>query len=186
MVDDAAAEAMRETRLRGRRVFEGKLLTLDVDTVRVPTGVDAVREVIRHPGAVVVVPVLDDGRVLMVRQYRYAVDAVVLELPAGKLDAGEDPAACAARELAEETGHRPGVLRPLGVFHAAPGFSDETLHAFFATDMEPATGAAPDADEIIEAVIFSLEDVRSMVAAGEIHDAKTLAAICLADAKGLL
>jgi len=168
-----------ETRIDGRTVFEGRILTLEVDRVRTPGGGESVREVIRHPGASVMVPVTADGKVLFVRQFRYPTGGVLLELPAGKLDPGEDPQICAERETAEETGFRPRRTEKLGEFYTAPGFTDELVRAFLVTDLVPAPEAEADADELVELVSLSLPEYRDLIARGEIRDAKTLAAMAL-------
>jgi ADP-ribose pyrophosphatase len=168
-----------ETRIDGRTVFEGRILTLEVDRVRTPGGGESVREVIRHPGASVMVPVTDDGKVLFVRQFRYPTGGVLLELPAGKLDPGEDPQICAERETAEETGFRPRRTEKLGEFYTAPGFTDELVRAFLVTDLVAAPEAEADADELVELVSLSLPEYRDLIARGEIRDAKTLAAMAL-------
>ena len=168
-----------ETKIDGRRVFEGRILTLEVDRVRLPGGGESEREVIRHPGASVMLPVTNDGSVLFVRQFRYATGELLLELPAGKLDPGEDPAACASRETAEETGFRPRAVEKMGEFYTAPGFTDELIRAFVVTDLVPAPEAVTDPDEVIEVVGLTVADYKAMVARGEIRDAKTLAAMAM-------
>ncbi len=168
-----------ETKIDGRRVFEGRILTLEVDRVRLPDGGESEREVIRHRGAAVMVPVTEAGEVLFVRQFRYATGEVLLELPAGKLDPGEDPAECASRETAEETGYRPQTVEKMGEFYTAPGFCDELIRAFLVTDLVPAPEAEADADELVEVVTLTVDEYSEMVARGEIRDAKTLAAMAM-------
>lgn len=163
-----------EERLASERVFTGRVLSLEVDRVRLPGGGEAVREVVRHPGAAVIVPILGDGRVVLVRQFRYAAGETLLELPAGKREADEDPAACAARELAEETGLRAARLDYLIGYYTAPGFTDEFLHCFVASGLTPAAGAVRDADEHCELVPLPLDEALCRIAAGEIRDAKTI------------
>jgi ADP-ribose pyrophosphatase len=172
-------QAARSARvLATRRVYEGKVLSLDVDEVEEPGDVRAVREVVRHRGSVAVLPVKDDGRLVLVRQYRYAVDALVWEVPAGRLDPGESPEEGARRELEEEVGLRPRRLEPLTVFYTTPGFCDETMHLFRATGLR-AVAARPEADERIEARIFSLGQARGMIRRGEIREGKTLVALLM-------
>jgi ADP-ribose pyrophosphatase len=173
-------DRLREERISGECVYEGRILDLEVDRVRLPSGAEASREVIRHCGAVVVLPLHDDGRIELVRQYRYPTGAVVLELPAGKLDPGEEPSRCAARELEEEVGWRAVGLHALGSFLTTPGFSDEVLHAFLATPLEPAPDAVPDPDEAIEIVTMTVAEALAACRSGEIRDSKTLATILLA------
>jgi ADP-ribose pyrophosphatase len=172
-----------ETRIDGETPFEGRLLRLEVDRVRLPNGGESVRELIRHPGAAVMVPVLPDGRLIFVRQYRYPTGEVLLELPAGKLEWGEDPLQCARRETAEETGYRPGTVSSLGAFYTAPGFSDEIIHAYLVTDLEPDPDATTDGDENLDVVILERSEVGRLLAGGDLRDAKTIAALALWQAR---
>jgi ADP-ribose pyrophosphatase len=172
-------DAARHARvLATRRVYEGKVLSLDVDEVEEPGAVRAVREVVRHRGSVAVLPVHDDGRLVLVRQYRYPVDALVWELPAGRRDAGESVEEAARRELEEEVGLRPRRLVPLTIFYTTPGFCDETMHLFRATGLQAVT-ARPEADERIETGTFTLSQARAMVRRGEIREGKTLVALLM-------
>jgi ADP-ribose pyrophosphatase len=164
--------------LATRRVYDGKVLSLDVDDVEEPGGVRASREVVRHRGSVAVLPVHDDGRMVLVRQYRYPVDALVWELPAGRLDPGESPEQAARRELEEEVGLRPQRLEALTVFYTTPGFCDETMHLFRATGLT-SVAARPEADERIEAATVTLAEVREMIGRGEIREGKTLVALLM-------
>ena len=168
-----------ETFIGSRPAFEGRLLRLTVDTVRLPNGMTAEREVVAHPGAVAVLPVLDDGRVVLVAQYRHAVRKILWEVPAGKLDAGESPDACAVRELEEETGYRAQQMERLGAVFTTPGFSDEVIHIYRASGL-CFTAQHTDDDEFIETASFSPAAIKSMVKAGEICDAKTLNTFYLA------
>jgi ADP-ribose pyrophosphatase len=170
-------------RLSTRRVYEGKVLSLDVDEVEEPGGIRATREVVRHRGSVAALPVHDDGRLVLVRQYRYPVDALVWELPAGRLDPGESVEEAARRELEEEVGLRPRGLEALAVFYTTPGFCDEAMHLFRATDLQTVT-ARPEDDERIEARTFTLAEVGDMIRAGEIREGKTLVALLMEMARG--
>ena len=172
-------ESFEEVRVAGDCHYDGKILRLEVDTVRLPDGTEAVREVIRHPGAAVMVPVADDGTVLFVRQFRYPTGEHLLELPAGKLDPGEAPESCAARETAEETGWRPDFVRPLGEFFTAPGFSDELIRAFVVSGLRRDADAVRDADELVEVRALSLAEFDKLLNSGRIRDAKTISAIAL-------
>src|SRR5947209_9772588 len=147
-------------------IFDGKVVHLRIDTVRMADGREARREIVAHDGAACIVPVTDDGSVLMVRQYRLPAGQALLEVPAGKLEKGEDGAACAARELQEEVGFRPGHLEKLGEFYLAPGYSTELMHAFLATGLTRAQ-ADPDEDEHVETVTLSLQEACRMAATGE-------------------
>ncbi|MGE5235997.1 MAG: NUDIX hydrolase [Acidobacteriota bacterium] len=174
-------DGLRETRLRGERIYDGQVVKVDVDRVRFADGGEAVREVVRHPGAVVVVPLLGNRRVVLERQYRYPVAAELIELPAGKLDAGEAPEACARRELREETGLEAAHWRHLATFFSAPGFCDEVMHCFLATGVEPAgAGVDRDVDERIEVLMVPFEHALGMVERGEIRDAKSITGLLLA------
>ena len=166
-----------EERLASKEVFDGRILRLRVDRVRLPDGGEAVREVVEHRPAVVIVPIDAEGRVVMVRQYRYAVREALLEAPAGIVEAHEKPEECAQRELQEEVGYKAGSLRRLGEFWTTPGFSDELMYAYVATDLVPSV-LDPDADENIEIERVPLSRIAEMVRSGEIRDAKTIAA-CL-------
>lgn len=187
MMPGMADEHLLERKLNGRRIYEGKLLVLDVDEVEMPGGERAIREVIRHPGAAVMLPLLPDGRILMVRQHRYAAGEVLLELPAGKLDAGEDPETCARRELIEETGYQASQVIRLGSFFVSPGYSDEIIHAFLLTGLERAPkGGETDPDEALDVVVLNLDELRGMVRRAELRDSKSLTTLVLAEARGLI
>lgn len=168
--------------LESRTVFQGRLLKVVVDRVRFPDGREMQWESVHHPGAAAVVPVDSDGRVLLVRQTRHTVSKRLLEVPAGKLDrAGEDPADCARRELVEETGYQCGSLTKLSSVLASPGFSDERIHLFLATDLT-LVGRPDGTDEgdDIETEWLSLADAEQAVRDGRIEDAKTALCILLA------
>jgi ADP-ribose pyrophosphatase len=160
------------------RVYSGKVVDLDVDEVEEPGGIRGTREVVRQRGSVAALPVHDDGRVVLVRQYRYAVDDVVWELPAGRRDPGETPEKGARRELEEEVGLRPAHLEPLLEFWTTPGFCDEVMHLFRATRLE-SVPARPEADENIEWATFTLDEARAMIRRGEIREGKTVVALLL-------
>jgi len=171
-------ENLKETFLSTEQIYAGKIVNLRRDTVRLPNGKEASREVVEHPGAVAVVPVLPDGRVLMVRQFRHPVGRVLLEIPAGKLDAGEDPDVCARRELEEETGHRAGSLERRASIFTGPGFTNEMIHMYIADDLVK-TAVNPDEDEFLEVRAYELSELRRMIRDGRICDAKTIAGIYL-------
>lgn len=177
-------DRLLEKRIDGQRVYEGRILDLEVDRVRLPGGGEALREVVRHKGAVVVLPLHEDRRIELVRQYRYPTGMIVLELPAGKLDPGENPVECAGRELAEETGWRAVEIHELGSFFTTPGFSDEVLYAFIATPLERTPIVVQDPDEAIEIVTMTVEEALEACRSGEIRDSKTIAALFLAKLRG--
>jgi ADP-ribose pyrophosphatase len=171
------------TRLRRDILYHGKVFDLIVDQVRYPSGRTGVREIADHPGGAVVVPLLPDGRVIMVQQLRYPFDRHLLELPAGKLSPGEDPAAAAARELTEETGWIAGGLEVLTSIYTSPGFCNEELHLFLGTDLrESPQGHRREEGEFSMTVHFvPLEEAVGRVVRGEIRDAKTIAGLLLAE-----
>ncbi|RKZ16211.1 ADP-ribose pyrophosphatase [bacterium] len=158
------------------RTHEGPLLKIDLDEVRLPGGAVAHLESIRHPGAAAVLPVLGDGRVLLVNQYRHAMGGWILEVPAGKLDDGEAPSVCAAREVEEEVGHKVGALLELGAIFTTPGFTDEVIWLYEAHDLE-ATEIAHEADEVIEVVTMDFDEAVAAVQDGRIRDGKSVATI---------
>lgn len=167
---------LTEKRRRGEKVFNGRLLQVHLDVVALPDGVEEVREVIRHPGAAVVVPHLGDGKFIFVRQYRYAIDRETLEFPAGRLDPQEDPEICARRELAEETGFTARRWKLLFCLHPAPGYTDELLHIYLAEGLE-AGPDHPDADQRVLTLEVSLEQMMAWFHEGKITDGKTCAAM---------
>jgi ADP-ribose pyrophosphatase len=162
-----------ETAIACDTVYRGKFLDVRRDTVRLPDGSETAREYIVHPGAVAIVPLLDDGRLLLERQYRYPMGRVMLEFPAGKLDAGEDPLACAVRELAEETGYRAAQWARAGILHNAIAYSTEGIEIWFARGLR-AGDARLDDGEFLELTTASEEELDALAASGELTDAKTL------------
>ena len=154
-------------------IYQGRIVRFRVDTVVLPDGSTTVREVIGTPGAVVIVPLTDDGRVRMVRQYRSAIGQFLLELPAGTLEPDEAPEQAAPRELAEETGDHAAHWRRLAGFYTVPGICDEYIHLFLATGLTPGQ-ANQEADEFIEVVTLPFDEALAMVRRGEICDAKTI------------
>lgn len=170
-MDDSA---LLEERLDSQQLLDGKLLKVYADTVRLPDGREGRREWIRHPGAVAVIAHRREcDRVVLVRQFRYPIGKAVWELPAGKLDPGESVEACGRRELLEETGWLAGELRPALPFLPCIGYSNEIIHILYTHALSPGQ-AALDAGEFLQVVEFSLEDLRRMLDAGEIEDAKTM------------
>ena len=167
--------------LSSERLYTGKVLNLDLDTVRFPDGSQGTLEMIRHSGASAVLPFLDhpadaDPRVVLIRQFRHAADGYVWEIPAGRLEPGEMPEACAHRELFEETGYSAIEMRPLATIYTTPGFTDERIHLFLASGLA-AGKAHQEADEFLELHILNWSRVLELADHGEIQDAKTLCAI---------
>jgi 8-oxo-dGTP pyrophosphatase MutT (NUDIX family) len=165
-----------------REVYRGRIFSLVVDTVTLPSGHTATMEVVRHPGSVVLLPMPAPGRLILIRQYRYALDRFIWELPAGSLKPGEDPRLGAARECEEEVGLVPGTLDELGELFPTPGFCDEWMKFYRCTNLAtppPDSTAQQDEDEVIEPATFDLEEVRRMIRTGEIVDMKTVAGLAL-------
>lgn len=161
-----------------KNIYTGKVVTLHIDTVKLPNGVTVDLEVVRHPGAAAVVPLKEDGRVVLIRQFRHAAGGFIYEIPAGKLHAGEDPAACAERELEEEIGYKAGRLELLSSIFTAPGFTDEVIHIYKATGMTEGRQNL-DRDEVLEVLEVSLEEAIRMIDTGVIRDAKTMVGLHL-------
>ncbi len=163
-------------RLQQRRVYQGRIVDLSVDRVRLPNGHVSDMELIRHPGAAAVVPIDRNGDVILVRQYRYATDGWLLEVPAGKLDGSEAPELCATREVEEETGYKIGRLLPMGWIWTTPGFTDEKIWLFLGTDLTPAQSSLQP-DEILSVERMPLEQAVDLARSGEICDAKSVCAL---------
>lgn len=168
-----------EEKIDSADIYDGVLLHVKRDRVRLPNGREAVREWIKHPGAAAVVPLFDDGTIALVRQYRYPVRQITLEVPAGKLDdANEDPLFCAQRELAEETGYTAKIFEKLAVIATTVGFSDEYIHLYAAKELTPGKQHT-DPDEFINVTKVSLDEAVKMIGDGRIIDAKSIASILL-------
>ncbi|HEU4686256.1 MAG TPA: NUDIX hydrolase [Nitrospira sp.] len=161
-----------------KNIYKGKVVTLDVDTVTLPNGVTIELEIVRHPGAAAVVPVKEDGTVVLVRQFRHAAGGPIYEIPAGKLNPGEDPKLCAERELEEEVGYRPSRLEFLSSIFTAPGFTDEVIHLYRASGLTKSRQRL-DPDEVLEVVELPLAEAIAMVRRGVIRDAKTIVGLQL-------
>ena len=166
-------DPLREETLHSEHLYQGRILNLRRDHVRLADGRESTREVVEHRGAVVVLALMEGGRIPFVRQWRAPAGRALLELPAGTLEAGEEPEHAARRELAEEVGLSPGTLEPLLGFWVAPGWAEEFLHAFFASDCTP-VDRHPDHDEILQVEGYTLGEAMDLVRAGEIQDAKSL------------
>ncbi|AZR94805.1 ADP-ribose pyrophosphatase [Bordetella trematum] len=170
---DSQESHLFERQESGELVYDGRFLKVRRDMVRLPNGREASREYVVHPGAVVVLPLLDDGRVLLERQFRYPIGQVMTEFPAGKLDPGEDPLACAKRELFEETGYTAAEWAKAGALHLAIAYSTEIIHIFFARGLR-AGERQLDEDEFLDVHSASLPELLQASRAGAVTDAKTL------------
>jgi ADP-ribose pyrophosphatase len=157
-------------------IYSGRVVSLFLEDHHLPDGKEATFEIVRHPGGAAVLPVLKDGRLVLIRQYRAPVRGMVLEIPAGKLDGGEPPEHCAARELIEEVGYRAGRLEKLGEMLTAVGFCDELLHLYLASDLSPVDRAL-EPDEFIETVIMTAQEAFDRADDGDIVDGKTQLAL---------
>jgi ADP-ribose pyrophosphatase len=162
-----------ETPLQSETLLQGSFLHVRRDTVRLPTGDSATREYVVHPGAVMVVPLLDDGRLVLERQYRWPLQRVLLEFPAGKIDPGEDARSCAVRELAEETGYRAAEWARAGVMHNAAAYSTEAIEVWFARGLSLGERQL-DHGEHIDVIDMDAAELDRLAASGELTDAKTL------------
>ena len=168
-----------ETLVESKRIHTGRVISLFVDSVTLPSGQAATREVVRHPGGVCILPILDDGRVVMVRQHRYPLGHSLLEFPAGKLDVeGEAPLDCAKRELWEETGYEASNWECLTATYTAPGFCDEVIHLYRATGLSVSEKIYADKEEEnISLVLLTAEELKAAVLNKELTDAKSLALV---------
>lgn len=164
-----------EETLEVKPIFQGKIISVDVETVKLPDGGTATREIVRHPGAVCVLARVGE-RILVVEQYRKPLGRNLVEIPAGKLERGEDPLEAAIRELQEETGYTAGRMEKIASFYSAPGFCDELLHLYLADDLK-AGESHPDEDEFLECVAITLKEAKELIENGGIADAKTILAV---------
>jgi ADP-ribose pyrophosphatase len=156
-----------------KNIYQGRIVNLNLETVRLPNGATVELEIIHHPGAAAIVAMKDEETVLLIRQYRHAAGGYILEIPAGTLRPGEDPVVCAARELEEEIGFRPSALEPLATFFTTPGFTDEVIHIYKATGLMPGKQNL-DHDEVLEVVEVPLREAIGRIGDGSIRDGKTI------------
>ena len=169
---------LTETKQASQAIFDGHIIKVSVDTVTLPNGKTATREVVRHPGAVAVLAVTEHNEVILVRQYRYACGTELLEIPAGKLDIlGEDPVHCAYRELAEETPYTAQSMRLIHTFFTAAGFCDEKMYLYVADGIAKNSTVDADEDEFVELVTMNREQVQQALVTNQIQDGKTLVAL---------
>ncbi|HOQ09100.1 MAG TPA: NUDIX hydrolase [Syntrophomonadaceae bacterium] len=165
-----------EKTISSQQIFAGRIINVRVDTVELPDGSTSTREIVAHAGAVAILPVDKDGTVWLVRQYRKPVEKVLLEIPAGTMEPGEEPRDCAIRELEEETGLQAAVWEPIVSYYSAPGFCDEQLHLYLARDLSRGSSHT-DRDEFVEVVKMSLAEAYEAIFKGEIIDGKSIIAI---------
>ncbi|WP_243290143.1 NUDIX hydrolase [Bacillus sp. FJAT-47783] len=169
---------LKERTISKEQIFSGKIIDLFVEDVALPNGSTSKREIIKHPGAVAIIAVTDDEKIVMVRQYRKALEKAIVEIPAGKLEKGEEPMETAMRELEEETGYRSQQLKPLISFYTSPGFADELVHVFVAEGLTKMSNRQNlDEDEFVDIVEVTLEEAQKMIETKEIYDAKTAYAV---------
>ena len=170
---------LREETIESKEVFSGRLDKLRVDRVRLPNGREATREIVEHRGAVTAVPLLDSEKIVMVRQFRQAAGETLLEIPAGTLDVGEEPVACARRELCEEIDYYPNKLTLMFTSYLAPGYSSEMLYTYLAEELTRKEAQA-DPDEFLEVIEVPMRDAVDMIRSSEIKDAKSICGIMMA------
>lgn len=159
-------------------LFSGPIFAVERDRLREANGVEVIRDVVRHPGGAGALPLFSDGRVALVRQYRHPARRELLEIPAGKIESGESPETCARREVEQEIGFRIGRLEKLSEFYSTPGFCEEILSVYLATDLSPARQQL-DHDELLEVIFLPLTEALAMVGRGEIEDSKTIIALLM-------
>ncbi|MEJ9280249.1 NUDIX hydrolase [Ureibacillus thermosphaericus] len=163
-----------EKTIHSTEIFKGKVVSLKVDDVLLPNGKQSKREIIHHPGAVAIIPITNEGKIVLVEQYRKALERSIIEIPAGKLEPGEDPAVCARRELEEETGYGARELTYIQSFATSPGFANEIIHLYVAKDLYKIEEKRElDEDEFVSIIEVTLEEAEEMVKNQQIYDAKT-------------
>ena len=167
---------LREEKISSELIFDGKIIKVKKDKITLPNGKTATRECVEHNGGCAIVPITASGKVLLVRQFRYPYDDVILEIPAGKLEAGEDPLNCAIRELKEEVGGVSNDIIDLGLVYPSPGYTNEKIRIFLAKNVE-CGDLSPDDDEFLEVESYDIEKLLSMINSNEIKDGKTIIGI---------
>ncbi|MFD2371856.1 NUDIX domain-containing protein [Brevibacillus sp. GCM10020057] len=169
-------EHLHEKTISSQSIYDGRIIKVKVDEVQLPNGKTAKREIVHHQGAVAVMPITDDGKLVAVRQFRKPLERTIVEIPAGKLEPGEEPLSCAIRELEEETGYVAKKMELLSSFYTSPGFADELLHVYVATGLTKGE-SRPDEDEFVDVLELTLAEARELHRSGEIRDAKTVVAL---------
>ncbi|MFP3720180.1 NUDIX hydrolase [Niallia circulans] len=166
---------LEEKTLKTEHIYSGRIIQVQVDEVELPNGKTSTRELVKHPGAVAVIAITDDNKLVMVEQYRKPLEKVIVEIPAGKLEKGEEPALCARRELEEETGYECESLELVSSFYTSPGFADEIIHVYVAKGLKQKENAAGlDEDEFVNVLEISLEEALEFIKEKRIFDAKTI------------
>lgn len=184
---DDIMKKFEEKTLHTKSIFQGNMISLQVDDVQLPNGKTSKRELVKHPGAVAVLPITKEGKIVMVEQYRKPLERSLVEIPAGKLEPGEEPKQTAMRELEEETGYTTDDLQFVTSFATSPGFADEVIHLYVATNIELAENKLDgDEDEFVELIELTLNEAEQYEQDERIWDAKTAYAVLYARAKGLL
>jgi ADP-ribose pyrophosphatase len=174
-------EKFEEKTLSSQTIYEGKIISLRLEEVELPDGNRAKRELVQHPGAVALIPITNEGKIILVKQYRKSLNRTLIEIPAGRIEVGEDPKITALRELEEETGYGAREVTYIQSFATSPGFADEIIHLYLAENLyEIENPAAGDEDEFIELLEATIDEAEQMVAAGDIYDAKTAFAVIYA------
>ncbi|MBB6444771.1 NUDIX hydrolase [Bacillus benzoevorans] len=170
--------SLEEKTIATEKIFEGRVISLQVDEVELPNGNKTKRELVKHPGAVAIIALTDDKKLVMVEQYRKALEKTIVEIPAGKLEKGETPDVCAKRELEEETGYDCAKLKLLTSFYTSPGFADEIVHVYLATGLSKKENAAGlDEDEFVNLLELTLDEALHAITEKKIYDAKTIFAV---------
>lgn len=167
---------VEEKTVESKRIYEGKIINIRVDTVELPYKRYSKREIVEHPGAAGIISITPDKDIILVKQFRKPIEEILLEIPAGLIEYGEEPEQCAIRELKEETGYTAGKFKKLFEYYSTPGFSDEKIHIYLAEDIVEGV-ARPDENEYIEIVKMPVNEALEKVKTGEIRDAKTVVAI---------
>jgi ADP-ribose pyrophosphatase len=174
-------DKFEEKTLSSQTIYEGKIISLRLEEVELPDGNRAKRELVQHPGAVALIPISNEGKIILVKQYRKSLNRTLIEIPAGRIEVGEDPKITALRELEEETGYGAREVTYIQSFATSPGFADEIIHLYLAENLyEIENPAAGDEDEFIELLEATIDEAEQMVAAGDIYDAKTAFAVIYA------
>jgi ADP-ribose pyrophosphatase len=169
---------LEEKTIKSEEIFSGKIVSLHLQEVELPNGKTSKREIIKHPGAVAIIAVTNENKIIMVEQYRKALERAIVEIPAGKLEKGEEPASCARRELEEETGYECESLELVTSFYTSPGFADEIVHVFLAKGLTvKENSAALDEDEFVNLEELTLEEALQYIKDQKIYDAKTIYAV---------